>query len=85
MPEHRDTVYLTVLDSDRNIVPFSNSLCQPGGSGMVAGSNGVLLQNRGAGFVLDEHHGNCIAPGKRPMPAIIPAMVTQPVQPGVLQ
>ena len=76
-----DTVYLTVVDKDRNCCSMIQSNYYGFGSKVVPGDVGFAMQNRGALFALDDEHLNRLEPHKRPFHTIIPAMVTKDGKP----
>ena len=69
------TIYLSAADASGMMVSFIQSNYMGFGSGVVVPGYGISLQNRGAGFSLDESSPNCVAPGKRPFHTIIPAFL----------
>jgi len=76
-----ETIYLTVVDKDRNCVSLIQSNYMGFGSGLAAPGTGFGLQNRGCLFALHETHANKLEPGKRPFHTIIPAFATKDGKP----
>ncbi len=79
--ENGDTIYLTVADSDGNMVSLIQSNYGDLGSGMTPEELGFQLQNRGQLFSLKDGHANVYEPGKRPFHTIIPAFVMKDGKP----
>lgn len=76
-----DTVYLSTADQSGMMVSMIQSNYTGFGSGIVVPGTGISLQNRGAGFVLEDGHPNRLAGGKRPYHTLIPGFVMQDGKP----
>ena len=74
---HKDTIYITVVDRDGMAVSLIYSIFNGFGSGIASEKYGILLQNRGSGFSLENGHPNELKGGKRPMHTIIPGMLAK--------
>jgi gamma-glutamyltranspeptidase/glutathione hydrolase len=73
--EGSDTIYLSVVDRDGNIVSLIQSIYSGFGTGLVPAGTGFALHNRGQLFTLEPDHVNTLAPRKRPVHTIIPAFL----------
>ncbi len=70
-----DTIYMSAIDRDGNMVSLIQSNFGGFGSGVVAPGTGFALQNRAGLFSLERGHPNALAPRKRPLHTIIPAFL----------
>jgi gamma-glutamyltranspeptidase/glutathione hydrolase len=72
-----ETIYLTAIDRDGNIVSLIQSNYDLFGSRLVPAHAGFVLQNRGALFTLERDQPNTLAPRKRPLHTIIPGFIAK--------
>jgi len=70
-----ETIYMSTIDKDGNIVSLIQSNYGGYGTGMVAPGAGFSFHNRGAGFELTAGKPNSLAGHKRPLHTIIPAFM----------
>jgi gamma-glutamyltranspeptidase/glutathione hydrolase len=73
LPSEGDTIYMSAVDAEGNLVSLIQSIYQGFGTGIAVPGYGFHLHNRGGLFTLDETHPNALEPKKRPFHTIIPA------------
>lgn len=69
-----DTIWMGAADASGLVVSYIQSLYWEFGSGCVLPATGILMQNRGASFSLDDRALNVLAPGRRPFHTLNPAL-----------
>jgi len=77
LPAAGDTIYLSAVDRDGNMVSLIQSNYENFGSGLVAEGTGFVMHDRGALFNLDSNSPNVLDGHKRPLHTIIPAFMEQ--------
>ncbi len=70
-----ETIYMSAIDKEGNIVSLIQSNYAGYGTGLVAPGAGFSFHNRGAGFDLEPGKPNSLAGHKRPLHTIIPAFM----------
>jgi gamma-glutamyltranspeptidase len=84
VPGGGGTIYLAVVDADGNAVSLIESNYSGFGSLVVDLETGIHYQNRGSFFSLEPGSANELAPGKRPLHTLIPAMLLRGGRPWVV-
>ncbi|MEX2322488.1 MAG: gamma-glutamyltransferase [Acidimicrobiia bacterium] len=83
-PAPGGTAYFCAVDADGMAVSMIQSNFTGIGSGIVAGTTGVFLHNRGGCFNLTPGHANELAPGKRPLHTLSPTLWTRDGSPAMV-
>ncbi|MCA1327119.1 gamma-glutamyltransferase family protein [Herbaspirillum sp. alder98] len=68
-----DTIWMGAADAQGRVVSYIQSIFWEFGSGVVVPDTGIVWQNRGASFTLDEG-ANRLAPGKLPFHTLNPSL-----------
>jgi len=76
-----ETSSFSIADRFGNVVSVTHSVNATFGSGMVVEGGGYVLNDRMPYFHLDPQHVNVLAPGKRPMHTINPAVALKDGKP----
>ncbi len=81
--EGLSTTHLTVVDRDGQVVSYTLTIEQTGGSGIVVPHRGFLLNNELTDFSPEFEPGdpNRIQPGKRPRSSMSPTIVLKDFEP----
>jgi gamma-glutamyltranspeptidase len=78
-----DTCAFSAVDDDGLVVSAIQSIYFDFGSAVLGGDSGIILQNRGSFFSLDENHPNVLQPGKRTFHTLIPGLLLRDGEPVV--
>lgn len=73
-----DTTWFGAIDAEGRVVSAIQSTYFEFGSGIVLPESGIIWQNRGSGFTLQDRGWNALRPGRKPFHTLNPAIAKFP-------